>query len=192
MALPSGFLNNYAYFQPGDLTTKKGLSNATNQQYELQQWQKSDTENKRGQEFAPSLQGYSDLAKGGTPQDNAALTSSVMTPLGGAYDQARTAASRRVAATGNSAGYGSFLGSLARSQGQQSAQAGFDVANEKFSRKMQGLQGLMQLYGIDTSFLTSLGQQQNATLGIGNSVQSRSKGVLGTLQGIEGLFPGLR
>jgi hypothetical protein len=47
------------------------------------------------------------------------------------------------------------------------------------------------MYGVDTSFLNSLGSQQQGVLGIGNSIQSRSRGVLGNIAAGIGVFKSL-
>lgn len=166
---------------PGNLTTKGKLASGLQQQYTNNTNLQNQQQNQRGSELGTLLPSYQSMANGGTAADNNALEQSVLTPLRGAFNTARTAGGNRVAATGNSAGYGSMLGQLARNEGQQSAQAGFNIANEKFNRKMAGLQGLQQLYGVDTSFLNSLNQGQQGILGIGNSVQSRSRGKLGSI-----------
>lgn len=168
-------------YNPGNLTKKSGLTSALGNQYNINQSLESGTQANRGSEFGTVFPGYQSMANGGTPADNNALEQSVLTPLRGAFNSARTAAGNRVATTGNSAGYGSVLHSLARTEGQQSAAAGFDIAGEKFKRKMAGLQGIAQMYGVDTSFLNSLGGQQEGLLGIGSGVESRRRGVLGNI-----------
>lgn len=185
--MPNSFLSNYTYADPGNLTKKKGLARGIGDTFHNIARAEMATDAQRQQEFAPVFGGYSDLANGGTAADNNALEQSVLTPLGGAYDQARQQGAQHLARTRNSAGYGSFLGELARSQGRDYAQAGAGIANEKFNRKMAGLEGIQRLYGIDTSFLASLGQQQQGNLGIGNSVESRRKGILGTIGGALGI-----
>lgn len=179
-------------YTPGNLTTKGGLKGALGSQYQNNQNLQNETQFNRGSESGTLLPQYTSMANGGTASDNNALEQSVLTPLRGAFNTARTSAGNRVAATGNSAGYGSMLGQLARNEGQQSAQAGFNIANEKFNRKMAGLQGLQQMYGVDTSFLNSLGSQQQNVLGIGNSIQSRSRGVLGSIGAGIGLASGIK
>lgn len=184
----SSFLNPYGNSLPGgsggDLTKKKGLTNVLRSTVDDASANEYQTQGQRSSEYGTLNPSFMSIANGGTQQENAALEQGVMTPLSGAYAQAKQGASNRLARTRNSAGYGSFLGDLARSQSKDQAQAGFDIQNEKFARKMQGLQGLMQLYGIDTSFLTSLGGQKLQALGIGNSIESRRKGKLGTLSSV--------
>jgi hypothetical protein len=195
MSLPAGFLS---YSNPGDLTKKKGLSNALGQTLGQQQALEQQGIQDRSAEHGTLSSGYSDLINnpGGTPQEQAALTSSVLTPIRGAFNTARSQAGRHVAATGNDAGYSSALGQIAREEGQQSAQAGFGLANEMYQRKMQaklaGLQGLAGMYGVDTSYLSNLGSQEQGTLGLGNSVESRRKGILGTIGGIVGIGAGVK
>lgn len=196
MAVPAGFLSS-AYTQPGDLTTKKGLSRALGGQYEYNMWDRTNTANQRGAEHGQVSQGYSDLYNNPMSNQEANnLRSGALTPLGGAYNTAREQAERHLASTGNNAGYGSYLGELTRQQGRDAAQTGFgvesDIANQKYQRKMAGLQGLASLFGVDTSYLESLNGNQNQLIGAGNDVESRRKGVLGTITGIENLIPGLR
>lgn len=177
-------LNSYT---PGDLTSKKGLKGALGNQFGVNQGLENQTNSSRTSEMGTMLPQYTSMANGGTAADNNALEQSVLTPLRGAFNTARTAGASHVAQTGNSAGFGSMLGETAREEGRQSSQAGFDIANEKFQRKMAGLQGLAGLYGIDTSFLNSLGNQQLGVLGLGNSIQSRSRGKIGTIGAAAGL-----
>lgn len=191
-AVPQGFLSNYQYSQPGDLTTKKGIRNALSQQYEYQQWQKTDAQGQREATRNPTFSGYLAQANGGTPSENAGLTRSYEEPIGGAYAGARDQLANNVARTHNSAGYTSALGQLTRHQGQDMGTAALGVQNEKFARKMAGLQGLAQMFGVDTNYLAGLNNNQQGTLGIGNNVEARRKGVLGTIAGVENLFPGLR
>lgn len=167
---------------PGyNLTSKSGLRRGLGDQYGINQGLENQTNTSRSSEMGTLLPGYQSMAQGGTAADNNALEQSVLTPLRGSFNAARTAGASHVARTGNSAGFGSMLGETAREEGRQSSQAGFDIANEKFRRKMAGLQGLSQMYGIDSSFLNSLGNQQLGVLGVGNSIQSRSRGVLGNI-----------
>ena len=166
---------------PGDLTKKKGLSNALGQQYAIKQMQIGDTEGKRANEYGHLYGDYTTMAQGGTPSENSALEQSLLTPIAGQFNTARDMAAGHVARTGNSAGYSSLLGDLARSQGREAGQAGLAVANEKYNRKLQGLEGIAQLYGIDTSFLNSLMGHQGQIVGMGNDVEARRKGILGTI-----------
>lgn len=174
-------MGSFPSFLGSNLTTKGGLKSALGGQFGANSQLMNDTQGNRSAESGTLLPGYQSLANGGTPGDNNALEQGVLTPLRGAFNSARTAAGNRVATTGNSAGYGSVLHSLARTEGQQSAAAGFDIAGEKFKRKMAGLQGIAQMYGVDTSFLNSLGGQQEGLLGIGSGVESRRRGVLGNI-----------
>ena len=188
MSPSSSFLYNIPTYNPGDLTTKKGLRRGLGQQYGVNTGLMQQQQGQRGAEWGSLFPGYNSMAIGGNPEENNALEQSILTPLRGAFNTARDTAANRLARTRNSAGYGSLLGELSREEGRQSSAAGFDIANEKFRRKMAGLEGLARLYGIDASFLGELGNQQNALLGIGNSVQSRSRGLLGTIGAVQGLF----
>jgi hypothetical protein len=75
------------------------------------------------------------------------------------------------------------MGELARSKGrdfaQQELQNQKTFADEALRRKLVGLQGIAQLYGVDTSFLNSLNQLQNQLVG-------QSVGTYGIVKGHPG------
>lgn len=97
--------------------------------------------------------GYSEGEKSGIMQESLGAAENTF----GAY---RDRAANRVARTGNSAGYGSLVSELGREEGRTKGsitrQNMVGFADEKFKRKMAGMEGLMRMYGIDTSFLNSL------------------------------------
>lgn len=184
----------YAY-DPGDLTSKGGIKKGLSNQFGLNAGQEMQQQANRGSEFGSLMPQYQSLLNSGySPAEKSAITQGTTGAISEAYGGASSAAGRHVAATGNSAGYGSLLSSLARNKGKdvatQNNQNQVAFADEAMRRKMAGLQGIAQLYGVDTSFLNSLGNQQLGVLGVGNSVQSRSRGVMNTIG--EGLsFVGL-
>lgn len=176
----------------GNLTTKAGLSGAIGNTYNQNQALEGSTQNSRLQESGSLFPQYESMLNSGySPQEQSAISQQSVNGIKSSYDSARAAGANRLARTGNSAGYGSFMGSLAgqegRDVGSQTQNNQIAFANEKQRRKEAGLQGIAGLYGIDTSFLSSLGNQQLGDLGVANSVQSRSRGVLGSLAGGVGL-----
>lgn len=193
----SSFLGTY---NPGNLTKKGGLNAALGYQYGQNQNYMNATQGQRGTETNSLIPGYQGLISGGgySPTEKAAITQGAFGGVNEGYNTAENQAQRRLATTHNAAGYGSFMGSLARDKARDLSSTGLNVqsqfANEAYQRKLQGLQGLAQMYGVDTSFLNSLNNNQNQLLSIGSGVQSRSRGVLGTIgeaAGIAGKFLGV-
>lgn len=173
-------------YRPGDLTSKSGLKHGLAAQYGQNSQLQAQSEGQRGSEFGALMPGYQSLLNSGySPQEKSGIEQGTLGGIQGSYGSATDAASRRMARTNNSAGYGSFLGAAARSKGRDIAQQELDnqklFADESLRRKMLGLQGISQLYGVDTSFLNSLGNQQLGVLGVGQSVQSGRRGVLGNI-----------
>lgn len=88
------------------------------------------------------------------------ILGAALSGIGGGYGAAREDLANVSARTRNRAGYGSRVMELSREEGREKAQAGFGVrkefADEKMRRRMLGLEGLANLYGIDTSFLSNL------------------------------------
>lgn len=173
-------------YDPGNLTTKGGLRNGIGNQYGQNSLLEAQQQAQRGSEFGTLMPGYQSLLNSGySDQQKSGIQQGTLGAIQGSYGSANDAAARRLARTNNAAGYGSFLGASARAKGQDLAQQELNnqksFADEALRRKMMGLQGIAQLYGVDTSFLNSLGQQQLGALGLGNSVQSRSRGVLNTI-----------
>ena len=103
--------------------------------------------------------GYQNLVAnpGYTNAEQSAITNLSQSALSSSFDALAQNASTRAARTRNSAGYGDLIDSLARTQGQQSAnlaqqnQIGF--ANAARSDTLSGLSGLSGLYGTDASLL---------------------------------------
>ena len=172
----------------GDNPTKrgglaKGIGTLTNQNQSFIGQQQGQ----RSAESGSMLPGYQSLIDSGgySPTEKASMTQSALGGISNAYGSAGDAASRRMARTGNSADYGSFVGSLARSKARDLSTAGLNLqqsfADEALKRKMAGLQGLASMYGVDTTFLSSLGGQQIGLLGVGAELAgTRHGGPLGT------------
>jgi hypothetical protein len=188
--------NPYSLYS-GNPTTKGGIKQNLSSFLNTSAQQAGNTQGQRNSEFGSLNNNYQDmLSSGYSPTEQSQIQQSTMGSLKGAYAGARSDAANRLARTRNSAGYGSFLGDLAQKEGQASAGATqsnqIAFADEKQRRREAGLQGIAGLYGVDTSFLNSLGNQQLGAMNIGNSIQARSRGILGTIRGVEDLFPGLR
>lgn len=172
---------------PNDFTSKKGLKAGLRNQYGINTALEEQTGAQRGSEFGNLMPGYQSLLNSGySPQEKSGIQQGTLGAIQGSYGSGVDAATRRMARTGNAAGYGSFLGAASRSKGRDLAQQELEnqklFADEALRRKMMGLEGIAKLYGVDTSFLNSLGQQQQGILGIGSGVESRRKGVLNTMQ----------
>lgn len=185
--------NPYMPVNPGDVTTKGGLNRGLWSVFGTAQGLGKQTQGQRGSEYGSLLPQYQSLLNSGySPQEKSGIEQATLGSVQGAYGSALDSASRRMARTGNSAGYGSFLGATARSKASDLAQQSLNnqklFADEALRRKMMGLQGIAQLYGIDTSFLNSLNQTQLGALGVGQSVQSGRRGVLGNIGAGMSLF----
>lgn len=103
---------------------------------------------------------------GYSPEEQSAITQESLGAVGNTFDAYRDRATNRVARTGNTAGYGSLLSEMAREEGRQKGsvtrQNMIGFADEKQQRKMAGLAGLAQMFGINTSFLDSLMGQRTS------------------------------
>ncbi len=180
----SSFLGGYG---PVNLTNKGGINKGLSNQYNQNQNLEAGTIGQRNQESGTTLQGYQGLVNGGgySPAEKSSIEQGTLGGIQGAYGTAQGQAQRQQALTHNNAGYGSFLGQLARNKAKDLSSAGMniqaDFANQAYQRKLAGLQGLSQMYGVDTSFLSALGNQQANLLQIGSGVQARSRGVLGSI-----------
>lgn len=182
-------------FNPGELTTKGGVNRGLWNQYGTNQALESQQNKQRGSEFGTLMPQYQSLLNSGySPQEKSGIEQGTLGAIQGAYGGATDAASRRMARTNNSAGYGSFLGAAARSKSRDMAQQELDnqklFADEALKRKMMGLQGIASLYGVDTSFLNSLGNQQLGVLGNSVSMAGKNRGVLGNISAGTSAFTG--
>ncbi len=178
----NSFLANYNS-NPGNLTTLKGLSTGIGNTYGSIAGQENQVNNQRQGEYGTLNSQYTSMANGST-QNDSDIAKSILPELSSSYDAARQQGAATAARTNNASGQTSFLDDLTRNQGATYADT---FAKQKLQSKLAGLQGLQSLYGVDTSFLSQLGNQQNQVLGLGNSAESRRRGVLGTLGGILGI-----
>ena len=103
--------------------------------------------------------GYQNLINnpGYTAAQQSAITNTSQSALSSTFNALAQNAANQAARTGNSAGYGDLLDSLAQTQGQQQAnlaqQNQIAFANAAQSNVQTGLAGLSGLYGTDTSLL---------------------------------------
>src|ERR1700687_2488566 len=103
--------------------------------------------------------GYQNLLAnpGYTDAQKSAITNLSQAALSSAFNALAQNASNRAARTRNSAGYGELIDSLARTQGQQSAnlsqQDQIAFAHASRSDTLSALSGLTGLYGTDSSLL---------------------------------------
>ncbi len=183
----NSFLANYNS-NPGNLTTLKGLSTGIGNTYGSIAGQENQVNNQRQGEYGTLNSQYTSMANGST-QNDSDIAKSILPELSSSYDAARQQGAATAARTNNASGQTSFLDDLTRNQGATYADT---FAKQKLQSKLAGLQGLQSLYGVDTSFLSQLGNQQNQVLGLGNSAESRRRGVLGTLGGILGIGGAVR
>src|SRR4029077_21050510 len=105
------------------------------------------TQTQRGSEFGSLMPGFESLLNSGySPEQKASINQTTLGGINQAYGSATDAASRRMARTGNSAGFSSFLDSSARGKGRDLASQNLtnqkDFADETLRRKMLGLQGI--------------------------------------------------
>src|SRR5882757_77672 len=157
--------------------------------------QQGQSSKQRSSEYGTLMPQYSSLLNSGySDAQKAAINQSTLGAINEGYGGAQDSATRRMARTNNSAGYGSMLDSLAR--GKTTALANQNLANQKdfadeqLRRKMMGLQGISQLYGVDTSFLNSLNQGQNQLTGIGAGVYGTAKNHPGFFDTMGSAFAG--
>jgi hypothetical protein len=171
-------------FSPGigfNSGSRKGVDQGLTQQSGFLSGLTNQTLGQRSSEAGSALPGYQSMLDSGySPEEKSAISQGTTGAISSAYSGASDAASRRLAATGNSAGYGSLLGDLARNKAKdvatQEGQNQVAFAQEKQRRKAAGLAGIAQLYGVDTSFLNSLNNDQSQLLGTGAAVYgSRNK-----------------
>lgn len=179
----------------GDLSTRKGVQQGIASQATNLGTQAGGASRQRGSEYGALFPGYQSLLNSGySPEEKSAINQSTLGAINSSYGAANDAAARRMARTGNSAGYGSFLGASARGRSRdlasQNLQNQKDFADEQLRRKMIGLQGIAQLYGVDTSFLNSLNAGQNQLVNTGASVYGITKNHPGFLDTLGGSFAG--
>ena len=129
--------------------------------------QQLSQQNSMNQQLYSTAQGLGSQATAGyqnmianpgyTNAEQSAITNLSQSALSSSFDALAQNASTQAARTRNSAGYGDLLDSLARTQGQQSAdlsaQNQISFANAARSDTTTGLAGLSGLYGTDASLL---------------------------------------
>jgi hypothetical protein len=144
-------------------------------------------QNSMNQQLYSAAQGYGSQAASGyqnllanpgySGAQQSAIANLSQSALSSSFDALAQNAANRAARTRNSAGYGELLDSLARTQGQQSAnlaqQNQIAFANASKSDTLSALSGLSGLYGTDSNLL-------GRTLGIpaqliGSSVQNAAQ-----------------
>lgn len=173
--------------------SRKGVDQGLSKQSGFLSGLANKTGAQRTSEFGSALPGYQSMLDSGySDAEKSAISQGTTGSINSAYGGAADAASRRLAVTNNSAGYGSLLTSLARNKAKdistQEGQNQVAFADEKQRRKMAGLAGIAQLYGVDTSFLNSLNGQQNQLLGIGSGVYGTVKQHPGFLDSFSSSF----
>lgn len=137
----------------------RGQAQAADQQRTLQNQINQQLMAEREQARGTLLPGYQKLLTGGgfSPQEQAAITGESMGALGSAFDALRQRAENRVARTRNPAGFGELEDELAREQGRQAAELArqnqIQFADEAQRRRLEALQGIGSLYGVDASVL---------------------------------------
>lgn len=126
--------------------------------------------------------------EGYSPEEQSAITQESLGSVGNTFDAYRNRATNRVARTGNTAGYGSLLSEMAREEGRTKGgvtrQNMISFADEKQRRRFAGLQGLAEMYGIDTSFLTNLLAQSTALESVRENKKFKITDLLGPLSNI--------
>lgn len=173
--------------------SRKGVDKSLTQQSGFLSSLAAPTIAQRNTETGSLLPGYKSMLDSGySDPEKSAISQGTTGSINSAYGGAADAASRRLATTHNSAGYGSLLTSLARNKAKDiSTQEGsnqVEFAAEKQRRKMAGLAGIAQLYGVDTSFLNSLNSQQNQLIGTGAATYGTVKAHPGFLDSFSSSF----
>lgn len=125
------------------------------------------------------------LNQGYSPEEQAAITGQSMGALGNVYDSLRQGAANRLARTRNSAGYGENLDEMARQEGRDKSglaqQNQIAFANEQQNRRLEGLQGIASLYGVDTNLLARGLGIPAQLLGVRASASGNSNGIFSSL-----------
>jgi hypothetical protein len=176
-------------------TSGKGIQGALQRQSGNLDTQTKGILGQRATETGSLIPGYQSLLNSGySDQEKSAINQGTLGAINSSYGGAADAAGRRMARTGNSAGFGSFLGANTRGRASdlasQNLQNQKNFADETLRRKMMGLQGLQQLYGVDTSFLNSLNQGQGSLINSGISTYGIAKGHPGFLDTLGNSFAG--
>ena len=105
---------------------------------------------------------YQQIAQhpGYTPQQQGAIGTAAQEGVGSAYGSAQEALARRAARTRNAAGMGEMSDVLARQKAKTMGETGAGLqqkfADTAMQQKMQALEGMGQLYGIDSRTLAMM------------------------------------
>jgi hypothetical protein len=133
------------------------------QQLTAQQQAQANQALQQGQALQKSiLPGYQDIVAhpGYTAGEKAAMGTAAEEGTGAAFGSAQEALARRAAKTRNVAGVGEMADVLARERakatGETAAGLQQKFADTAFQRKMAGLEGMGQLYGIDQQTLRTM------------------------------------
>ena len=106
------------------------------------------------------IPGYEQAMSGVPAGERSAIETSAMGASAQPFDAASQEAERRGARTLNTAGIAAQQDALARAKGETMGKTAGDVEEQigqlDFSRKMQGLSGLQQLYGTKTGAMESM------------------------------------
>src|SRR5215469_10980590 len=104
--MATSFLNPVTF----DPTSGKGVAKGLGQQFGNLQGLSSGALGNRSSEYGSLLPGYQSLLNSGySPQEKSAINQSTLSGINASFAGANAAASRNIARTGNTAGYGSFL-----------------------------------------------------------------------------------
>lgn len=169
--------------------SRKGVDQGLTKQSGFLSGLSNSTQGQRTGESSTLMPQYTGMLDSGySPEEKSAISQGTTGAISSSYADAGDAAARHMAVTKNSAGYGSLLGELARGKARdvstQEGQNQVAFAQEKQRRKMAGLAGIAQLYGVDTSFLNSLNGQQNQLVGTSAGVYGVAKSHPGFLDSL--------
>ena len=130
------------------------------------------------------------LNQGYSPEEQAAITGQSMGALGNVYDTLRDRAANRLAQTRNSAGYGETLDETARQESRDKSglaqQNQLAFADEQQRRRLEGLQGIASLYGVDTNLLARGLGIPAQLLGVRAGASGSGNGIFNSLIGAAG------
>lgn len=137
----------------------RGQAKAADQQRALQNQINQQLLAEREQARGTLLPRFEQLYSGGgfSPEEKSAITGESMGALGSAFDALQQRAENRVARTRNAAGFGELEDELARERGREASGLAREnqlaFADEAQRRRLEALQGLGSLYGVDTGLL---------------------------------------
>ncbi len=137
----------------------RGQAKAADQQRALQNQMNQQLLAEREQARGTLLPRFEQLYSGGgfSPEEKSAITGESMGALGSAFDALQQRAENRVARTRNAAGFGELEDELARERGREASGLAREnqlaFADEAQRRRLEALQGLGSLYGVDTGLL---------------------------------------